>query len=163
MSSNGNWASLPTGLPPAGTPSECLSVTVDPNNNQEMLPLSRCVGGNKYVFCTLDYNDNPTSDCMRFIAYFCDPNKLAKGSTFIAECKSNVNYLIENMNPHWRNYRKFCGKWAYTGPYTLPLSTTCSSATTLLQQNALYNEERIGTPFIDSVKSQLWDSPYLQR
>ena len=163
VSSDGYWASLPAGLPPAGTPAGCLITIVNPDEGlPESLSYSKNVGGNNWVLCTVDDNYNPTYDCMLYITYFCDPNKLAKGSAFISECKSNLDYLFKQMSPHWRNYRKFCGKWTYTGTYTLPLSTTCSYATTLLQRNALYNYGTIGTEFIESVQSHLWDSPFLQ-
>ncbi len=74
--------------------------------------------------------------------------------------------MYGNMNTHWQNVRKECGKW----PFTLndvtstgsPTSGTCATANTNLIENAFYIEKdgvtkgKIDLGFTNSQNTNLW-------
>ena len=158
-------STIPSVFPDPGAPLECLAASYIPEYDppeylQEVSNQTVVFSANVGAFslnCTLDENLNPNKDCFYTIAYFCDPIKLAQGSSAVSNCKSNVDSMFKEMNIHLRAWRYFCGKWIWSYDSTFsPEITDCPGAI----NNTLTNTE-ITSEVIYSANSYLWNSVYL--
>ena len=123
---------------------------------------SYMVNGNQYT-CNNDPEGNPFQNFMNSLIFYCNSDRLNRGSDFVNECKRRVDEMTRGLNGHWQTWRRLCSKasWTFSGSNILSNIGNCDSATQNLKLNAKYKlgVETFLVPdaLIESAKTLLWN------